>query len=545
LAQLAASFKPATTPPTQGATPPAVQNPVDHFDSVNTLLTAVQGEHAGCNLGPTKADLPVVDQGAQNGTSQGKPTWGISFTPTLNQQTKSRTLEPFGLVLPSFTANTGLDVTATIFGISVSILSAQANLSVQLCDAKASATVLVGPFKDQSQGASFDTGAAAQQACIDGENLLERATTVLNWSEAQVLGVIKQYETAGPDVNICGQMVTEFPDIAASLDCAGDPVGSARKIVDRLIVQYQTMATDAINRANAYASALTGIDNMPKGSTSFYDKPVEVLGAEASFPIGPFVVTVGGSVDAHFSVTGSPQLHLSNMPGQGTTIGAGFTVTPSASVDATAFIGVGIVVVTVGVEGIVHLIGIDVPVTAEVDVLSSPKPDPRDPANDGYGFASIGALSDLPKFASLKSQRYGWDSQWQLSGNVDIDSFLSGELDAFVRIELFLFSKTFRKKIVSWSGIPPQSLGLAPVIPLFDLKGPLPFSGAAPAILTAPRFAYVNPPAGGTITIAPVQTPPPPPPDASIVPSVAPVVIQNLSGVTANPTFLFCDKLPV
>jgi hypothetical protein len=539
LADLTAALKPPTAP-TPGSTPPAKQLPVDHFDSANTLLMVAQSGNA-CGLEPTRAELPVVDQGAQNGTSKGS-TWGISFTPTLNQKTASHTVEPFGVVIPSFNADAGLSIVARIFGINVPLLVAKATTSVQICDAKANVEVTVGPFGDESPSLSFETGGPAQDLCTSGENLLERATTVLNWSEAQVLGVIKQYQTLGPDLNLCNAMAKEFPDLAPSLSCIGDPVGSAQKIITRLTTQYTTMATDAVNRATTYASALAGIDNVSQTGTTFFDKPLEVLGAEANFPVGPFVVTVGGSVSADFKVVGSPHLDLSSPPGGTATIGAGFTVTPSAHVSATALIGVGFVVVTVGVEGTVQLIGIDVPVTAQVQVLSKPAPDPRVPANDGYSF---GPLSDVAGFGALKSQRYGWDSKWSLTGDVDIGNFLSGELDAFVRIEFFLFSKTFRKQITSWKGISPASFGIPPVINLFNLNGPLPFSGAAPAILTAPRFAYVNPQSNGPIVIAPAMTPPPPPPDAGIAPAVSPVVVQNLAGITDNPTFDFCQAQPL
>ena len=537
LADLQADLKPPTAP-TLGTTPPAIQKPVDHFEGINTLLTAAQTGLA-CDLGPGHAPLPVVDQGAQSNTHKGS-TWGISFTPSLSQKTASTTVEPFGLVIPSFNAGAGLNITARIFGIDVPLLVAQASASIEICDAKATVDVTVGPHGDDSPGSTFETGGPAQDLCKSGENLLERATTVLNWSEAQVLGAIKQYQTNGPDVNMCNLAAKEFPDLAPSLNCTGDPVGSARKIVDRLTQQYFTMASDAVNRAGSYASALVGIDNVSRGTTTFFAQPIEVLGAEANFPVGPFVVTVGGSVSADFTVTGAPHLDLSSPPGGAATIGAGFTVTPSAHVTATALIGIGFVVVTVGVEGTIQLIGIDVPVTAQVQVLSKPAPDPRVPANDGYSF---GPLSDLSQFAALKSQRYGWDSKWSLTGDVDIESFLSGELDAFVRIEFFLFSKTFRKQITSWKGIPPQSLGLAPVIHLFNLNGPLPFSGAAPAILSASRFAYVNPPAGSTLTIAPAQ-PPPPPGDGGLNIVTVPVVVQNLAGITDNASFNFCQPPP-
>jgi hypothetical protein len=418
------------------------------------------------------------------------------------------------------------------------VLSAQATTAVDVCHAKADVSVTVGPF-GESPGLRLETSSAAEKQCSEAKAFLERATTIMNWSEAQVLAVIDHFENLGPDLVLCRQMAAEFPDFSPPLNCAGEPVASARRIVDRLREQYLTAASDAIGRAGAYASALAGIDSVSTTNVVFFDKQLEVLGAEANFPIGPFVVTVGGSVEARLSVTGSPRLDLASPPGGEATIGAGFTVTPSASVTATAIIGVGFVVVTVGVEGRVHLISIDVPVTTKVAVHSRPTEDPRVPANDGY---TNELLSNQPGFSLLKPQRYGWDSAWSLDGNLEIGSFLSGELNGFVRIKFVFFSKTFRRKIASWKGIPPQELGLEPVIPLFALESPLPFSGVVPPILTAPRFAYVNPPTGSAIAIAP--SPPPPPPPSSdggvVLEPPSPVAVRNLNGLVEDTTTSLC-----
>lgn len=552
VADLVAKLKPANTPPTPGNTPQPPAPPIEHFDPPTALIAAAKNGDA-CGLEPVPVALPVVDQSAANGAPSGKDSWGVNFTPRLSQQTTSTTLEPFGVVLPKFNAAAGLDIVATVFGQDVSVLQANAVLGVDLCHAKAAATVSVGPFGDDVAGPSFETGVEAEQACVAAENFLERATSIMNWAEGQVLAVIDQYQTQGPDVVLCQQMAKEFPDIASSLNCTGDPTAAARLIVDRLTRQYREMATDAIHRAAEYADRLAAIRPQfagdGNGNVPLFDDQLEVVGAEADFPIGPFVVTVGGSVSAHLNVTARPGIDLETHPGRPLKIGGTFTVTPSATVDATAIVGVGFVVVTVGLEGQVHLIGIDVPVTAEVGVTGrSADPDPRVPASDGYG-AGATALSDQPGFGGLRSLRYSWDPFWSLTGNLHIDSFLSGTINGFVRIKFLFFSKTFRRRIVSWAGIDPESVGIPRDISLFDLHSPAPAPGPAP-VRTAPRFAYVSPPQGSAITIADPPPPPPPPPPPKtdggiiLVPlPTSPVQVKNLTGLVQAPVEL-CNAQP-
>lgn len=542
LPELQSRFKSPDAPPTPGNTPPPVPTQVDHFTGVETLLAAGRSG-LPCGLEPARAGLPVVDQSGDNGAGEGKDNWGVRFVPTLSQQTASHTLEPFGVALPSFNASAGLAIVATVFGQDITVLNAQATLAAELCHTTATVKILVGAENAEAPADDLETGADAEKACQDAENFLERATTVMNWGEGQVLAAIDELQQRGPNAGLCGQMNREFPGLA--LDCAGAPAASAARIIDTLADQYHDTARDAIARANAYADRLAATA-VAGGEHTFFNEPVEVMGAEASFPIGPFVVTIGGSVNATFKVTGTPRLDLETHPGRPVKIGAGFTITPSATVDATAFLGVGIAVVTIGIEGKVQLIGIDIPVTAEVAVQSQLGTDPRNPANDGYPFGSLAARAG-GEFAALTPHRFGWDSSWSLHGEVDIRSFLSGELNGFVRIDFLFFSKTFRRHIVSWSGIDPEKFGIPPVIPLFALDGPLPFRGPPP-VQTAPRFAYVDPPPGAQITLGTPPPPPPPPTDAGVdgglnLPPQSPVGVKNLSGLTES-TAVLCGEPP-
>jgi hypothetical protein len=114
LDDLKSALEPPTAP-TLGSTPQPAQKPVDRFDSAAALIAAAKSGDS-CVFLPVEAGLPVVDQGVENGTRQGEDSWGIRFTPTLSQKTASTTLEPFGVVIPSFNASAGLDIVATVFG---------------------------------------------------------------------------------------------------------------------------------------------------------------------------------------------------------------------------------------------------------------------------------------------------------------------------------------------------------------------------------------------------------------------------------------------
>jgi hypothetical protein len=512
-----------------GATVDPTPPNVEHFTSLDALLNGDP-----CFFQPAQVPLPIVDDSQSQVTNKGKSNWGIFVQPKLTQTSTSSTLEPFGVVIPKFSAEAGLDVEARVFGFPLKVFSANALALADACNAEARLDVQVGPDLNAADSDDRTTSEAARNACRDAQIFLTRATTLLNWAQSQVLGVIRYLETQGPNQVLCNAMNNEF---ALQLDCVNDPTGSARVIVDVLRFQYAAIAGDTINRAFAYTSALLGTD-VSAANHTFFDDSLEVMGAEADFPVGPFLVTVGGSIEARLAVRGSPSFTLSTPPGSVARIGASFTVTPEADVDATALIGVGFKVITVGVQGMVNLVGVNLPVTAEVFVESRPLLDPRSPAADGYPYPLLDQISG---FELLRSKRYSWDTFFRMSGDVTFDRFLHGQLDAFLRIKLLFFKKTWRRKIVSWEGI---DAGIDP-IPIFDFESELPFSTTLPEYATAQRFPYLNPPSGAQINPAPPQ-PPPQPCDPSLPicpPPQSPVRVKNLAGLVES-TQVLCDPSP-
>ncbi len=120
----------------------------------------------------------------------------------------------------------------------------------------------------------------------------------------------------------------------------------------------------------------------------------------------------------------------------------GPSVTPDVRVGVWAYAGVGVPGLSVGIEGKVQLLGVAVPseITAALMRVRGPMKDASGTDWDGTPVPGVEASS------------YRWITGIHFGSKLTLDS-LSGNISLAARVKLLFFKKTFRQKLLEWTGL--------------------------------------------------------------------------------------------
>lgn len=414
-----------------------------------------------CNAqGASPIKLPAIGQEVPKGTEQGNKTWGVFIEPKVQHSASITVSGPVGNIVPDLQAGGSFAAGANVFGKRIEVISATASAHLEPCQAAATGSVrLFG--QDVDSGASNTTPNHVTDACLTAEGKLQTALQDLVHAQQQVWALYHHLTTHGVNEDICEATRDEL-----GVGCgSGTADEKATRVLNAWRDHYIARADQYMDKVGEYAAAAAQVsETLPflEGGDEF-----TVLGASASFPVGPLVVTIDTEVYGEWGVNGSADFTLSqNAAGPRASTGA--TVTPYLNMYANAFAGVGLPGVSLGVEADLVLVGTSIPISASIGIERVAVDDPR--VLDGTLSASpyAGEFLDSvdPKFAPLSGKNFAWDAAWSLKGDALFD-LLSGRMNAAARIRLLFVKKTFRKEVVSWKGI-----NLS--VPLVGVEGSVP-----------------------------------------------------------------------
>jgi hypothetical protein len=449
------TFDPGTafTPPA----PPAPQYPPDPACPTPPCNLGVA--NAWCSYDVPNPLGPQNPSDGKHGAAGGGGKVQFDFDPNLTLRFEATPLPlaeaKFNLVASaSLTAGARFDF-GSFGGAEVTVFDALLALKANRCRAWTSdshAEVFGLDFLP-TELSQFDTNpgtvneAACNQALAEFQTTVDRAKKALK--DAQEL--LRQYHSlqdAGmrlPDA-LCQQIAGDPP--------AGFPVGACateqpEATINRFIDYYGQQLQGALARQAqlAFQELTVPVQQIPIFESDHEESQTLF---NTTFLVGPIPVTVSVEAVEHYGLGGD--LNFTFNPGalvlssgaREEVAHAWGSAAPYANAGVSLFLGVGfdigIASAEAGVEGIITLGNITVPVVAGVGIEVQPEPDLRPLPADLAGLAGPVPLVQPQQFLFLLKYDYG--------AQADLNQILAGSLNARVHVSFLFFSKTWRAKIL-------------------------------------------------------------------------------------------------
>jgi hypothetical protein len=481
--------------------------------SLNYTDDPIRGDagknHSWCFMKPQNDNaLAPATQQARNkkGTSGSSSVITFGFDPDLVFDVKTPQL---ALGVPNLSLHAAAKFVAKVSlnnflgqRYSANIIDVAAGVKATLCTASDTEThfqVLGIDFVDPGDLPLFDTtdastdapgvGATVAKYSKDCSNALDTFTVWANrakkaFRDAQQL--VSQYKAITSvggllsgdlckQIGVIGADVPGFP--GGNICYPNEPVEiTINRFLDYFqapgagqVAQLRQAAANVSNAIQSVVQALDGTVNHAFGNLNREESHTIV---NVPFAIGPVPMVLQIDAFAEYGIAGgfsldydfgsifhldSPPKYDPEAPGQANppppdrvaTLKA--RVVPHASAGLAAFVGagadLGLLSATVGIEGAVSLAEVEAPIYAGVGlgvlVTKDIRPLPADIANLVAGPEA--SQFTIPKaFKFFVAYDYG--------AAVELANVMSGEINAKLRIKFFFFSRTWRKRVVKFSG---------------------------------------------------------------------------------------------
>jgi hypothetical protein len=437
--------------------------------------------------GPLATPVEIKD-GANKPADDGNSKWGIYVEPI-----SSFSLKPIkrsdGVGEFTMVAGGGVAAGGILFGTKVEVLSAQANAALDDCG-----VTLTGALKFFQQtvatwtpsagqelhlvtdntGGSLATPDLPKQNCQTARETTKEAIKDVRRSNLVARAAQEYYFENGLTPELCGEIQRQLgpkavtdPNTGTPYDCndpdslAALPPVAQVNIINALNAEYNGKTTQYANFANNLGVARETIK--ASGTIDLFrdTHPYNVTILDQGFPIGPVTLTIAvdgygswefrGGIQVGVGVSGNfdkaSEILTNSLNGQAPRIGdarlyGGPVITPGLRVGVVAFVGVGIPGVSVGIQGEIDLLNVQVPTGLVAAAMRLSGPDTRPLTGTSWEGDSV---PGIPRDNYRWVGGFNWNSELQMSE-------LNGQVDLAVRISFLFFKKTFKKKIFGWPG---------------------------------------------------------------------------------------------
>lgn len=390
---------------------------------------------------------PVLQLPPQDETREvnvGNEKWGLFITPTVKWGAKV-TPKPL-LAESSIQANgeVGFKVGAYVWKKEVSIIDVDAKAEVtDSCTVQFDREVSVlGVHIDPGQEAKdvkapgYSSGTCTTAA--DGRIKLVKS---LKQAEVNAVAVKEYYEIHGATIALCNSVKAAL-NYPLDYDCTTPQ--HLQDAVDYWFNQYAGYHAQLVTNQTDFSSGRQDVvSKLPGLRLPVFDDHRRFTAADTSFtyPVGPATVTVEIEIGGSWGASGALQFDWSPSP---TGLTADAEIQPTAEATAFAYAGIGFGPVSFGVSGELLLIGAQSPLVAEVALEQVKSPDTR-----SHQYTDELGLLTSPNFPPTKSQ---WTATFSYGARPDL-SLLDGKVNLEARVDLFFFTKRFRKKLANWKGV--------------------------------------------------------------------------------------------
>jgi hypothetical protein len=501
-----------------GGTNPVVQPSVAYEDTPEMGITGK--DHKWCFM-DAQHDIPDADQVPDNkvGQSNGGSKISFSFDPNVTFSAKANLLS---LGETDLDVNARASLTTTLIlddfleqDYTGDILSAVADIRAHRCTISTKDTsfsVFGLDFVDLAGVPMFDTS-DENHDCLnpdaDGscegkfrfkpltdkcEATLGKFITISNRAKKafrdvqQLMEQFKVLKAASPGgtlLDLCQQVVETVGDLGG--DVPGFPDGlscpeneSAETTINRFLDYYQAPGTGQISQLrDAVRDVAAATNAFFDGLSQHYEfgpepKSESKTLVEAQFQIGPvpcvleiaafYSYGVHGFFDVGLKPPFNPFDDVDESKPQRNpiaTVKAG--VAPFANAGLSAFVGAGKSLgpfsATLGIEGRVSLADVRAPIFAGAGIGAEVQVDKRSLAPELEQTLGAVGLEDIPTHLGVP-KAFKFFVWYEYGAAITVDKLLSGEVNGRLRIKFAFFSRTWRKRLVKFNGLPSFTINI-------------------------------------------------------------------------------------
>jgi hypothetical protein len=483
-----------TTPPNTAQSPSYVDEP----DAAHTGKN-----HVWCQLNPqdpSKVKPANTDMNKAGSSGGGSPI-KVSFTPDLIFKADANPLA-FGESNMALNAQAKIsarvDLSASVLapsGVGVEVFSAAIGISAGRCRVSTGETEVkvfeqqislkdyIPIFDTDDLPATKDFGAECKKSV--GNFIVKADRMKKAFRDAQQL--LKQYNAlkqgnAKFDSNFCRDLGIE------SLASAHFPLAGVcpeneppEMTINRFIDYYQRdklgeiqglrdamglLGTASTSLRTAIIKALE-LDDGVKIAIPFADfkRSESKTLVKTPFAIGPVPMLLEIGVVAGYGVNGAFNMGLQfpedldhsigdlgnpDAPNPAEIAGVNATVEPWASAGMTVFVGANFGIGSIGIEGAITLAKVGAPISAGVGLAVATTEDKRTVPADIQSTASY--IGSAPQYVFGPPRAFQFYLTFQYGASINLSDVLAGEVNGRLTIDFWLFSRTWRKRIVKFTG---------------------------------------------------------------------------------------------
>ena len=496
-------FNPVTIKPSDAffTTPPSTVQSPQYQDNPDAAHTGKN--HVWCQLNPqdaSKVKPANTDMNKQGASGGGSPI-KVSFTPDLIFKAEPNPLA-FGqsnmLLDAQAKMSARVDLASSVLapsGVGIEVFSAGIGIFADRCRVSTAETQLFVFGQNISLSKyipTFDTDALAGTQAFGrdcrkavGGFIVTADRVKKAFRDAQQL--IKQYQALKDgnlqfDGNLCHDLGIDQLG-SKSFPLAGVcPDGETPEMtINRFIDYFQR---DKLGQVDGLREAVTFLST---ASTSLRTALLQALGIDdgydlaipfidfkrsesktlvkTPFAIGPVPMLLEIAVVAGYGVNGAFNLNLSfpadldhsignlsnpDAPDPAPVAKVSATVEPWASAGMTIFVGANFGIGSIGIEGGVTLAKISAPIAAGVGLAVATVEDTRDIPSDIKSAAQY--IGKAPQYIFGPPKAFQFYLMFQYGASIDLNDVLAGEVNGRLTIDFWLFSRTWRKRIVKFNG---------------------------------------------------------------------------------------------
>ncbi|HEY2517368.1 MAG TPA: hypothetical protein VGI39_41125 [Polyangiaceae bacterium] len=467
----------ASLPPTSTADPSGQISPTDK-DAPPTAYPSVASTLCGDMTLATPVTLTdTSSKPAQDGSQQ----WGVYLTPisSFNVNPLKRTDDVAEITLK---AGGGIAAGGIVFGNKIEVISAEIDAQGTDCGFSFTGAVKIfgeavvtwTPSSGQNfhlitdpSGQGLSTDPNAVNSCKGARDNEKGAIQSARTANISARAVLDYYNNHGLTPELCQSVENQLPNSPMIKDSSGDVYDCNNlpslshhpvNLINAWQQEYKNHTADWLNFASALGTAHGNVTQ--NGTIPVYNQnhPFKIAAAETQIPIGPFDLTLAVEAYGFWDIAGGIQYglgysgassaidmlkqDLAQLPQDGDLrLYAGPVITPAVGVGVLAYVGFGIAGLTVGIQGQVDLLDVELKAGVVAAAVRTNKPDPRALAGTEWDGTPIVQPAD-----------YRWVTGYDWGVNLDLGE-LKGELDLAARVDLFLWSHTWKLKLFSWPGL--------------------------------------------------------------------------------------------
>lgn len=460
-------------------------------------------DHVWCQLGPQDPNKvsPADTDMDKGGSSGGGSPIKVSFKPDLIFSANPNPLA-FGETNMGLNAqarmSASVDLSPSVLapsGVGIEVFSAGIGITAERCKVSTDETALkvfeqnidIHDYIPIFDTDDLEATKAFGRECKSGiGNYIVKADRMKKaFRDAQQL--IKQYKTikAGNgkfDANFCrdlGILDLGSKNFPLAGVCPEDE--TPEMTINRFIDYYQRdklgeiqglreamqlLAKSTTSLRSAIIQALD-LDDGAKITIPFVDfkRSENKTLVKTPFAIGPVPMLLEIGVTAGYGVSGNFNMSLQfpadldhsigdlnnpDAPNPAQIAGVNATVEPWASAGMTVFVGANFGIGSVGIEGGVTLAKISAPISAGVGLALATIEDTRIVPTDIQSAASY--IGNSPQYVFGPPKAMQFYLTFQYGASIDLADVLAGEVNGRLTIDFWLFSRTWRKRIVKFNG---------------------------------------------------------------------------------------------